>query len=136
MKSLMIAAVAATLLTTTSHALERTVALPYDYSRSITANVARVPNCTPSQYVGVSSSQFVCKDFPTCAAKEVMEVVSGTLACQTFAPTISLGQDVVTIRHEGHGWQWSDCPSGYVMTGAFVTMSDTWGMHCRKLELK
>jgi hypothetical protein len=55
--------------TLSGHALERTVALPYDYSRSV--NQVYVPGCTDTQYVGVSGTQFVCRDMETGADKTV-----------------------------------------------------------------
>jgi hypothetical protein len=57
-----LAVLASTAALTTVNALERTVALPYDYSNSV--NKVYVPNCTPSQYVGVSGTAMVCRDFP------------------------------------------------------------------------
>jgi hypothetical protein len=75
-----------TLATLPVHALERTAALPYDYSKTITRNVF-VPNCTPNQFVGVSGSMFVCRDIPTCSDSQYLKSSNGTFTCVDMPTT-------------------------------------------------
>jgi hypothetical protein len=81
MKSKLIIAIIFACTTAHAWALERTVALPYDYSRS--ANQVYVPSCTASQYVGVSGTQFVCKDIPNCAIDEPLTRQGDVFRCMT-----------------------------------------------------
>jgi hypothetical protein len=75
-----------------AHALERTAALPYDYGNSV--NKVFVPNCAANQYVAVSGTIFVCKDFPTiptCTEKQTLTQNNGVWACKDMPSAVPAG---------------------------------------------
>jgi hypothetical protein len=69
------------------HAIERSAALPYDYSNSI--NRVYVPACTDSQYVGVSAGKLVCKDFVAadCATGQFVTRSGNAFVCKDVSST-------------------------------------------------
>ena len=81
MKIIILALIA---ISTSGYALERSVPLPYDYSRSITNNVY-VPRCTAGQYVSVSGTVFVCKSFPVCGTNQVLSSDGTNMVCKDMA---------------------------------------------------
>jgi hypothetical protein len=94
---------------TMGHALERTVALPYDYSRSV--NQVYVPPCTESQYVAVSESRFICRDLPT-SNKIGTYIISKKASVQTYLPNTSYVADkdlFIAANERGTGETQSNC---------------------------
>lgn len=82
MNKVILAILLAQLFTTASHAIERSVPLPYDYSNSISRNIY-VPPCSSLQYVGVSGTHFVCKNLPSCASGQFLTFNGSGYACGT-----------------------------------------------------
>lgn len=77
------------LLAGSAVAMERSVALPYQYGNGGSQGGAVfVPKCTASQYVGVSGTVFVCKSavdlVPTCTNGQYIIVSGNSLSCQNF----------------------------------------------------
>jgi hypothetical protein len=70
-----------------AQAIERSAALPYDYSNSI--NKVYVPGCSSNQYVAVSGSQFVCRNFvaASCASGQFVTYDGTAFVCKNVSST-------------------------------------------------
>jgi hypothetical protein len=72
-----------------ANALERSVPLPYQMNNPLANGgvMVKVPSCSISQYVGVSGTQFVCRDIPNCADGETFTRQNDVFLCK--APAVA-----------------------------------------------